>query len=100
MEQEANLLPVAVHQDITAIAADVVMRHPFAMPGRWFIPLSPLPLIGVTVPSMIPADPHVVAARRRRTLLHENAWRRDANHYIRCRCANRHQSREDQSQQG
>src|ERR1035437_7081504 len=90
-----NLPPVAFHQNITAIAADVMMRHPFVMPSRRFFPSSTLPLIGVTVPTVITADPYVVAARRRRTLLHQNARRSDANHYIGCRCAHCQQSRED-----
>src|ERR1017187_5570929 len=93
-----DLLPVAFHQDITAIAADVAMRHPFLMPSRRFFPSSTLPLIGVTVPTVIPADPPVVAARRRRTLLHQNARRSEPNHYIGCGCAHCQQSREHQSQ--
>ena len=75
------------------------MRHPFVMPSRRFFPSSTLPLIGVTVPTVISADPHVVAARRRRTLLHQNARRREANHYIGCGCAHCQQSRKHQSQQ-
>jgi hypothetical protein len=68
------------------------------MSSRRFFPSSTLPLIGVTVPTVIPADPHVVAARRRRTLLHQNPRRSEANHYIGCGCAHCQQSREHQSQ--
>jgi hypothetical protein len=75
---------VAVYQNVSAIAVNIVVRNPALVWLRRHLPASGVPLISVAVPTMIPVNPHVIAAGGRPAMLDDGDWWTKTNYNI-CR---------------
>jgi hypothetical protein len=80
--EPSKLPPISFHQNITAIAAYIMMRDPVGVRPRRLFPPPRGPCIGVAVPTMVAANPNMLAARRRSAPLNNHMRRRDVNHNI------------------
>jgi hypothetical protein len=88
---------VAVYQNVSAIAVNIVVRYPVLMRLRRHLPTSGIPLVGVAVPTMIPANPHVIAAGRRSAILDDGNWWTKTNYNVGSRGAESQRTGENNS---
>src|ERR1035438_9602598 len=79
-ESAMDLTPPAFDKNIPFAGVIVSGSNPDCM-GTWrFLPLTRLPIVGIPVPAVIPADPHMLAARTCRTLFMDADWRTKLYH--------------------
>jgi hypothetical protein len=94
-----SLAPVAVHQNVSAVAMNIVVRYPVLVRLRRHLPASGVPLIRVAVPTMIPVNPHVIPAGRRPAMLDNSDWRTKTNDNIGSRGAESQRTGKNNSNQ-
>jgi len=90
---------VAIHQNIAAIAVNIVVRYPVLVRSRRHLPASGGPYISVAVPTMIPVNPYVIAAGRRSAMLDNSDWWTKTNDHIGSRGAESQRTGENNSNQ-
>jgi hypothetical protein len=79
-EIATDLTPPAFDKNIPIAGVIVSGSNPDCM-GMWrSLPLARLPTVGIPVPAVIPADPHMLAARTCRTLFMDADWRTKLYH--------------------
>jgi len=93
------LAPVAVYQNVSAIAMNIVVRYPALVRLGRHLPASGAPYISVAVPTMIPVNPHVIAAGRRPAMLDDGNWWTKTNYNISSRGAESQRTGENNSDQ-
>jgi hypothetical protein len=69
LSRPKGLYPPAFNKDITAIGALPSRSHPDGVLVRRQLPVTWLPDEPVTVPSLIPTDPHIAMSGRGRRML-------------------------------
>src|SRR5580700_8854513 len=80
----SQLPPASLHEHISPAPMLITRRHPYGMwTGRHF-PAARSPYIGVAVPAVIPADPHMIAAWPGDARLHDGMWRTGPYYYFIC----------------
>ena len=77
-----TLAPVSLHQDPAVLLVIPAMSYPVGTRTWRLFPPSRGPGVGVAIPTLVPGNPHMVTAGRRRPLLDYNTRWRDANHNI------------------
>jgi hypothetical protein len=90
---------VAVYQNVSAIAVNIVVRYPALVRLRRHLPASGGPLISVAIPTMISVNPHVIAAGRRPAMLDDGDWWTKTNYNVSSRGAESQRTGKNNSDQ-
>ena len=91
------LAPAAVYQHVSAVATNVVVRYPALVRLRRHLPASGGPHISIAVPTMIPVNPHVIAAGRSPAMLDYGDWWTKTNYNVGSRGAESQRTGENNS---
>src|ERR1700733_200485 len=86
-------------QNVAVLTVDPLMRNPYLMRVRRLIPFASGPHVSVSVPAMIPGNPHIARAWRSPPLLHDRVGRRHLNHNLISRDIERQCRSENQTNQ-
>jgi hypothetical protein len=90
---------MAVYQNVSAIAMNIVVRYPALVRLRRHLPASGGPYISVAVPTLIPVNPHVIAAGRRPAMLDDSYWWTKTNYNVSSRGAESQRTGKNNSDQ-
>jgi hypothetical protein len=82
MHIRPDLAPAAFHQNIAAIAANIVVGYPVLVGSRRHLPASGRPYVSIAVPTMISIDPDVIAARGLPAMFDDSDWRTKTNYDV------------------
>ncbi len=90
----ALLLPATFHEYPSCMPVNPVVAHPYGMRTRWEFPTARRPCIRISVPLMVPADPHIARTGRCDSRLDDLPWRMDLHYdFLGIKRSNAHRQR-------
>jgi hypothetical protein len=90
---------VSFYQYVSAVAMNIVVRYPALVRLRRHLPTSAGPYISIAIPTVIPVNPHVIAAGRSPAMLDNSDWWTKTNYNVSSRGAESQRTGKNNSDQ-